>query len=47
MTQSHQEGLKHKPTAFVDAFVEDFCGEGQDSKNESLEKPVKDPAPQH
>jgi hypothetical protein len=36
VTKSHQARLHHKPTAYVDVFVDDFCGEGQDSKMNPL-----------
>jgi hypothetical protein len=37
VTQSHQAGLTRKPTAYVDVFVDDFCGEGQESKMNPLQ----------
>jgi hypothetical protein len=30
--RTHLTQLRHKPTAYMDVFVDDFCGEGQDSR---------------
>jgi hypothetical protein len=36
VTKSHKGGLKGKPTAYFNVFVDDFCGEGQESKMNPL-----------
>jgi hypothetical protein len=36
ITQSHRRRLKPKPVAYVDVFVDDFCGLGQDHKMSPL-----------
>jgi hypothetical protein len=35
--RSHRANLRTKPTAYLDVFVDDFCGEGQDSRMNPLQ----------
>jgi hypothetical protein len=34
--RSHRARLQNRPTAYVDVFVDDFCGEGQNSQMNPL-----------